>query len=414
MLFALLKTQNKNNCLKKYINNKGGESTLSYLKSVRRSEPNGVMYRDEFLKIDFGLIPTGGNNTAHAPALIETTDAGLLCAWFAGSFEGSGDISIVVSKLAPETQTWSVPVTVSRGENRSEQNPSFFRAQDGQIWLIYTSQISRQEGKDNMQFTSIIMVQKSADEGESWGEPESLFENEGTFGRQGIQILSNGRWIYSTWLCEDSIDGLTNDPTEFQVSEDAGKTWRPVRMPESNGRVHANIVEVEPGHLVAFMRSRFADFVYRSESIDFGDSWSIPEPTVLPNNNASVSAIKLASGEVALAYNVNSAPNPEFGKVTWPGLRNPVAVSVTEDFGKTWPIGRILEAAEGYIGTENKTNNSQHEYPTIYQDSQGMLHLVYAYQNRLCIKYCRFTVTDLFGEKRESIGVYNPTSGEGV
>lgn len=384
------------------------------LPHVRKSEPNGIVYRDEFLNVDFGLIPTGGNNTAHAPTLIETKDGGLLCAWFAGSFEGSGDISIVVSKLDPEMQVWSVPVTVSKGEDRSEQNPAFFRAPDEQIWLIYTSQVSRQEGKDNMQFTSIIMVQKSSDEGQSWGEPEVLFANEGTFSRQAIQILSNGRWLFSTWLCEDSPEGLTNDPTEFQLSDDQGETWKAVRMPESNGRVHANVVEVEEGHLVAFMRSRFADHVYRSESYNFGDSWSIPKATVLPNNNASVSAIKLASGEVALAYNRNAAKNAEFGKVTWPGLRNPVAVSVSEDFGKNWPLGRIIESAEGYIGIENKTNNSQHEYPTIYQDSHDMLHLVYAYKNRLCVKYIRFTVTELFGEKREAEGVYNPTSGEGV
>ncbi len=110
-----------------------------------------------------------------------------------------------------------------------------------------------------MQFTSIIMVQKSSDEGLTWGEPEVLFPEEGTFSRQAIQILSNGRWIFATWLCEDSAEGLTNDPTEFRVSDDQGQTWRRVRMPESNGRVHANIVEVEEGHLVAFLRSRFAD-----------------------------------------------------------------------------------------------------------------------------------------------------------
>ncbi len=93
---------------------------------VRQSEPNGIVYRDEFMNVDFALIPTGGNNTAHAPALIETKDGGLLCAWFAGSFEGSGDISIVVSKLDPEKQVWSVPETFSKGVDRSEQNPAFF------------------------------------------------------------------------------------------------------------------------------------------------------------------------------------------------------------------------------------------------------------------------------------------------
>ncbi|MGP5431397.1 sialidase family protein [Enterococcus malodoratus] len=384
------------------------------LPKVRQSEPNGITYRDDFLNVDFALIPTGGNATAHAPALIETEDGGMLCAWFAGSFEGSGDISIAVSKLDPEMQVWSEAEIVSKGEDRSEQNPAFFRAPDGEIWLIYTSQLSRQEGKDNMQFTSIIMVQKSKDEGQTWSEPEVLFDNEGTFSRQAIQVLSNGRWIFSTWLCEDSPEGLTNDPTEFQVSDDQGKTWKAVRMPDSSGRVHANLNEMEEGHLVAFMRSRFADHVYKSESFDFGDTWTVPEATVLPNNNASVSAIKLQSGEIALAYNVNAANNAEFGVVAWPGLRNPVAVSVSEDHGKTWPVGRIFEPAEGYIGIENKTNNSQHEYPTLYQDSKGLLHLVYAYKNRLCVKYVRFTVEELFGEKREAEGVYNPTSGEGV
>lgn len=219
---------------------------------------------------------------------------------------------------------------------------------------------------------------------------------------------------FATWICEDSPEGLTNDPTEFRVSDDAGESWKVVRMPDSAGRVHANLIEVEPGHLVAFMRSRFADNVYISESNDFGDSWSVPEKTVLPNNNASISAIKLQTGEIAMAYNVNATRNPEFGKVSWPGLRNPVAVSVTEDFGKTWPIGRVLEAAEGYIGAENKTNNLQYEYPTLYQTKDGLLHLVYAYKNRLCVKYVRFSVEDLFGAKREADGLYNPTSGAGV
>ena len=76
------------------------------------------------------MIPTGGKATAHAPAHIETEDGGLLCAWFAGSFEGSGDISIAVSKLDPTTQVWSEAVIVSKGVDRSEQNPAFFRAPD--------------------------------------------------------------------------------------------------------------------------------------------------------------------------------------------------------------------------------------------------------------------------------------------
>ena len=70
-------------------------------------------------------------------------------------------------------------------------------------------------------------------------------------------------------------------------------------------QVHANVVELEPGRLAAFMRSRAADFIYRSESTDNGDSWSDPVPTSLPNNNSSISALKLRSGRVAIAYNLS-------------------------------------------------------------------------------------------------------------
>jgi predicted neuraminidase len=379
---------------------------------INQSIPNGKLYHDEYTNIDFSLIPSGPFSTAHAPTIIKLDDGDLLCAWFAGSFEGSPDISIVLSKFNHESGEWNEPKVVSKDDTRSEQNPSFFKAPDQSVWLIYTSQEGRQPGKDNMQFTSIIKYQKTYDNGESWTEPEILFSQPGTFARQEIQVLSNGRWVFGTWVCEDSEFGLTNDPTVFQVSDDEGLTWKEVRMPESNGRVHANVIELEDGHLVAFMRSRFADYIYRSESTDYGDSWTVPEPTVLPNNNASISAIKLDNDAIAIAYNANSANNPEKGKVAWPGLRNPVVVSVSEDGGNTWPIGRIIEHAEGFIGAENKTNNSQFEYPTIYQDAEGLLHLVYAYKNRLCVKYNSFSVEDIYGEKRENEGVYNPTSGE--
>ena len=95
------------------------------------------------------------------------------------------------------------------------------------------------------------------------------------------------------------------------------------------------------------------------------------QPTTLPNNNASISAIKLHNDAIAIAYNANATNNPEVGKVAWPQLRNPVVVSVSEDGGNTWPLGPMIEHAEGFIGAENKTNNSQFEYPTIYQDTEG-------------------------------------------
>ena len=364
--------------------------------------PDGRVYWNEEMGTIEARIPNGGYRSGHGPALLELPNGDLLCVWFAGSFEGNADVHIVCSRLEKDSEAWTEPVDVSGDPERSEQNPSLFYGPDGAAWCMYTAQLDRQAGKDNMQFTAVVRCQKSTDGGRTWGPYETVFPEEGTFCRQPIQILSNGRWIFSNWLCTDSAEGLSGDPTAFRISDDQGKTWRTVMMPESHGHVHANVVELEPGHLVAFMRNREAYRIHRSESFDYGETWSEPKPTPLPNNNSSISAIKLQSG-----------PDPQPGKAAWPGLRCPVAVALSEDGGLTFPIIRWMERGEGYIGDENKTNNKQYEYPYLMQTKDGMIHLAYAAWTRDAMKYVRFTEEDVLGEKRERVGLYNPTAAQG-
>ena len=374
--------------------------------------PDGRLYENEEMGTVEARLPDGGYPTAHAPALLELPNGDMLCCWFAGTYEGSADIRIICSRLERDGDRWSNPVDISGDPTRSEQNPSLFYGPDDAVWAIYTAQLDRQAGKDNMQFTSQIRCQKSTDGGRTWGPYETLFAREGSFCRQPIQVLANGRWIFGNWLCTDSVDGLSGDPTAFQISDDQGKTWRQVDMPNSRGRVHANVVEMDDGHLLAFMRSREADFIYRSESFDWGDTWSEPKPTPLPNNNSSISALRLQSGRVAIAYNPTCTPDPKPGKAAWPGLRCPVAVALSEDGGLTFPIVRWMERGEGYMGEENRTNNKQYEYPYLMQSRDGMLHLAYAAFTRLGVKYVRFSEQDVLGKKRERVGLYNPTAAQ--
>ena len=374
--------------------------------------PDGRLYENEEMGTVEARLPDGGYPTAHAPALLELPNGDMLCCWFAGTYEGSADIRIICSRLERDGDRWSKPVDISGDPTRSEQNPSLFYGPDDAVWAIYTAQLDRQAGKDNMQFTSQIRCQKSTDGGRTWGPYETLFAREGSFCRQPIQVLANGRWIFGNWLCTDSVDVLSGDPTAFQISDDQGKTWRQVDMPNSSGRVHANVVEMDDGHLLAFMRSREADFIYRSESFDWGDTWSEPKPTPLPNNNSSISALRLQSGRVAIAYNPTCTPDPKPGKAAWPGLRCPVAVALSEDGGLTFPIVRWMERGEGYMGEENRTNNKQYEYPYLMQSRDGMLHLAYAAFTRLGVKYVRFSEQDVLGKKRERVGLYNPTAAQ--
>lgn len=372
-----------------------------------------VYYNAEMGTVE-AIIPPGPWRTCHGPGMVELPGGDLLCCWFAGTFEGDADIHIVCARLPKGADKWEEPVNVSGDPTRSEQNPSLFLGPDGAVWCMYTAQLGRIPGKNNMQYTSQVRCQKSFDGGKTWGDYETIFPEEGTFSRQPIQVLKNGRWIYGNWICTDAVDGLAGDPSAFRISDDQGKTWRMVMMPKSNGRVHATVVELDDGHLVAFMRSREADFIYRSESFDFGDSWSEPKPTVLPNNNSSISATRTQSGRIAIAYNPTCVSEDMRSKCAWPGLRCPVAVALSEDGGLTFPMIRWMERGEGYIGDENKTNNKQYEYPYIMQSADGRLHLTYAAFTRKAVKYVSFTEADVMGAKRERYGVYNPTSGEGA
>lgn len=383
------------------------------MKTLQGLTPDGQIYYDEEMRLTEAMLPPGPWTSAHGPALLETARGTLLCCWFAGTFEGDTDINIVVSRLEKGNERWSEPSNISCDTDFSDQNPSLFSAPDGDIWAMYTSQLGRQPGKDNMQYTSVVKCQVSHDDGLTWDDPTIMFADPGTFARQPIQILSNGRWIFGNWMCTDNSKlGLSGDPSAFQVSDDAGKTWRRVDVPGSAGRVHPNVIELDGGYLVAFMRSREADWIYRSESSDWGDTWSEPVPTPLPNNNSSISALRLTSGRVAVAYNHSSAPRAYGQKGAWPGLRCPVSIALSEDDGHTFPLIRHIERGEGYVGDENRASNRQYEYPYLMQASDGMLHLAYAYQTRRGVKWVTLSEEDVMGAVRGE-STYNPTSGEG-
>ena len=171
-----------------------------------------------------------------------------------------------------------------------------------------------------------------------------------------------------------------------------------MEIPDSAGRVHANLIETEPGKLTALFRSRFADYIYIAFSEDDGDTWTSPKPTCLRNNNSSISAIRLHSGSLAVIYNPVGF-NDDRSKTVWPDQRCPVAFAISDDGGKTWPFRRIVEMGEGFVGEFNDINNRRYEYPVMMQSKDGKIHGAYSYGNRSCMKYVCVDENWIRGEK---------------
>ncbi|WP_219218134.1 exo-alpha-sialidase [Paenibacillus sp. S150] len=353
---------------------------------------DGKLYFNRRLGLVESLLPCDFE-TSHACDLQELPGGDLLCVWFAGSDEGNSDVSIVMSRLNAGSDAWTPAVRISDDNGFSEQNPSLFLHPNGELWVMYTAQRARTADEPpefNLQYTSKIYRKVSRDNGLTWGVAEMMFPREGSFCRQKIQILSSGRWIFENWICFNDETRNGSDITVMNISDDEGATWRSVEVPGSRGRVHCNVIETAPGKLIGLFRSRAADNIYFAKSDDNGENWTEPVRTELPNNNSSISAIKLASGKLAIIYNdLRFNDKPDI--TVWPFERCPVTVAISEDEGRTWPYRRHVETGEGFSGHKNLIRNRRYEYPCIMQAADGSLQAAYSFGNRRTMKFISFT-----------------------
>ena len=347
----------------------------------------------------------------HAAFLMPLPGGDLGCVWFGGTQEGVPDISVHFSRLAPGADRWTDAIRLSDDPGRSEQNPLIFPLPDGRLWLLWTAQVA------GNQDTAMVRRRVSDDGGHSWGAVETLFGEQpgfGTFIRQPIVVTDSGDWLLPIWRCTKPPVGAWTgdlDTSSVMVSSDQGKTWSEHAVPGSTGCVHMNIVDLRNGRMVAFYRSRWADWIHASRSNDGGRTWMAPEPTGLPNNNSSIQAVRLANGHIAMVFNESSKENAtgrrlslyddiggeEVAPLTersafWGAPRAPMTLAISEDEGRTWPHRRNLEIGDGFCMTNNSKDrlNREFSYPSIVQTPDGTLHIAYTYW-RQAIKYVRVT-----------------------
>ncbi|CAJ0737153.1 sialidase family protein [Ralstonia mannitolilytica] len=346
----------------------------------------------------------------HAANLHALPNGDLLCAWFGGTQEGIPDVSIYLSRLAAGSTEWQPATKLSDDPARSEQNPVLFTTPTGELWLIYTAQLS---GHQN---TAIVRRRISTDGGHSWGPIETLFDQPGTFVRQPIVVLPDGAWACPVFLCRTQPGERwvgNDDISAVMISEDHGRTWTQHVVPDSLGCVHMNVQTLADGSLLALYRSRWADRIYASRSQD-GRSWSAPQPTALPNNNSSIQFVALRNGHLALVYNESDASHSTGrrtslyddiedaedhgelreqqasarGTAFWGAPRAPLSLAISEDGGHTWRRRRNIEIGDGYCMTNNSADqrNREYSYPSIVQGIDGALHIAFTYF-RQRIKY---------------------------
>ena len=226
----------------------------------------------------------------------------------------------------------------------------------------------------------------SDDHGYNWTKPKLVFSRPGSFDRQHLVVFHH-EWLFPTYV--SASPGITrnaqNDRSVVKVSKDDGKTWSNCDVPDSGGLVQMDIVRLSEENLIAFFRSRYADWVYKSHS-NGGCHWSAPARTQLPNNNASIQVVRLKDGHLVIAFNNAQATTTRGKPRTAPRTILSVALSVNN--GKTWPWVRDVQA-----GNEpppfRPGENPEYSYPSIVQSPNGMLQMAFTFR-RETIKYMTF------------------------
>lgn len=311
----------------------------------------------------------------HASTIVETNE-GLLAAWFGGTHEKHPDVGIWISRNSHGV--WSAPIEVANGEQNDSLrypcwNPVLFQPENGPLMLFY------KVGPSPSEWWGMLIT--SDDQGYTWSNPEKMGKSQhgdllGPIKNQPIQ-LSDGTIVSPTSMESEDDSGKDFWRVYFEFSTDLGKTWSVSDFINDGiafDAIQPSILQHEDGSLQVLCRSQ-QGVITQSWSNDQGKSWSEMTATDLPNPNAGTDAVTLQDGRHLLVYNHTTRQGD------FPKGRNMLNVAISPD-GVDWNPILTLEKQEG-----------EYSYPTVIQDSEGLIHITYTYQ-RKSIKYVALSVDD--------------------
>lgn len=305
---------------------------------------------------------------SHASTIAET-DADVVAAWFGGTHEKHPDVSIYSSIRSGEK--WSTPERIADGViNDSLRypcwNPVLYKVPNESLILYYKVGPTVEEWWG--------MKKESDDNGKTWSEAERL--PEGLLGPiKNKPVLINDSILISPSSTESKAE--YDWRVHFEISNDFGKTWRlvgPISEENKYNIIQPSILYYEDGRLQMLSRSNH-DFVMSSWSMDNGETWSEPIPTMLPNPNSGTDAVTLQNGLQLIVYNNSKREEGKDG-----GPRTSLNIAVSKD-GVSWEMIYTLE----------DTTPGEFSYPAVIQGSDGDIHITYTY-NRETIKYVRLKI----------------------
>jgi predicted neuraminidase len=331
----------------------------------------------------------------HAPAIVEGPGGDLWVSWYRGSGERSADdVAVYGAHRKAGASTWSEAAVWADRPGFPDCNTAMMVDRQGDVWLFWPTILANtwescltnfkvgslagqpdvpawdREGMillkpDDFSFegarlldsllATLDAVQAERLKGEVAEARErlgnKLYQRLGWQPRCKPTVLKSGRILLPLYSDTFSISIMA-------VSDDGGNQWYASKPLIGFGNIQPAVLERNDGSLVAYMRENGPrDRIRVCESADGGLNWGPVGVSELANPGSGLDAVKLMNGHWVLVYND-----------TIQG-RHSLAVSLSEDEGKTWPRTRHLERHEA----------GSYHYPAVIQGKDGLLHFVYSY-----------------------------------
>lgn len=192
-----------------------------------------------------------------------------------------------------------------------------------------------------------ISVARSSDNGQTWSEAVDISPQILTTDPAGVQPikctsafassgralqLDDGRIMFALVTRQE---GNPHFPVYAVYSDDGGHKWKVSRTPASGNGDESKIVQLADGTLLMSIRNRFGTLRKFSYSHDRGETWTAPVPVEdLPDPRCNGDILRVATpeGNDVLLQSLPSSPDS----------RDNVAIYVSEDNGKTWPVKKTV------------------------------------------------------------------------
>lgn len=306
----------------------------------------------------------------HPACITELDNGDLYLVYYGGEGEYATDTAVFGSRLKKGSTTWTPPQAIARDPFRSLGNGVVWQAPDGVVWLFYVVRFG------DTWSTSRIQAKVSRDRAESWSDAFIVSLEEGMMVRNRPIVLTGGDYLLPIYRETGHDKGMVGpESTSLFLRYDVRtKRWKETgRIRSRIGNIQPAVVEMAPGHLIAYCRRGGGygpskdGYIVRAESRDGGWTWSEGKDSQFPNPNAAVEFLKLQSGHLLLVYNDSMSQ------------RTPLVAALSTDRDRTWPYRRNI--AEG---------PNAFAYPIGVQARDGRIHIVYTSDRRTVVNHAVF------------------------